>query len=320
MATYSEVQRTHARPSLESADRTDRIPNIVAWTVVAMYAFFTAGRSIAPDTFGGLGLIPTIFLPVVFLVVHGVRSFGWRTTLVFGAIVLVVSNIFENLSIATGFPFGNYYYGDNLGPKLFDVPLLIGPAYLGMGYLSWTLGRLLVGRAKGALTGVSLIAVPAVASFLMVAWDLTFDPVASTIIGSWIWEQGGSYFGVPFGNFLGWFLTVFVIFTLFAAYLSRRAQASATSTTLSGQYWLQAVAFYVAAAIPALLRPLTESAAGAVTDPSGTVWQVTDINLAVALVALFTMVPFAVIAALRALDLAPAHASRPSVGLGQPLV
>jgi putative membrane protein len=278
---------------------------MVGWGLVAAYAFFSAGRSIAPDVFGALGLLPVVLLPVIFLAVHGVRTYGVRTTIAFAAITFVVSNAFENLSIATGFPFGNYFYGEALGPKLFDVPLLIGPAYLGMGYLSWTLARLLIGRTKGALRGASLIAVPLVASFLMVAWDLTFDPFASTVIGSWVWEDGGSYFGVPFGNFLGWFLTVFIFFTLFAAYLSRRPQATTSSTALSGQYWLQAVAFYVAGAIPAVLRPLTESAVGAVTDPAGTVWQSADIYLGVALVALFTMVPFAVIAALRALDLAP---------------
>jgi putative membrane protein len=308
MTTYSDVQQTDTGATLEIGDRTGRTWDIVAWGLVAAYAFLSAGRSIAPDVFEALGLLPVVLLPVVFLVVHGVRVYGIRTTLVFGAIVFVVSNAFENLSIATGFPFGNYYYGESLGPRLFDVPLLIGPAYVGMGYLSWTLARLLVGRTKGALTGTSLIAVPIVASFLMVAWDLTFDPVASTMIGSWVWEQGGSYFGVPFGNFLGWFLTVFIFLTLFASYLSRRAQAPTTSTSLSGQYWLQAVAFYAAAAIPALLRPLTDSAVGAVTDPAGTIWQGMDIYLGVALVALFTMVPFAVIAAIRALDLASADA------------
>ena len=178
-----------------------------------------------------------------------------------------------------------------------------------MGYLSWTLARLLLGKTNGAITGTSLIGVPLVASFLMVAWDLTFDPVASTINGAWIWEQGGAYFGVPFSNFLGWFLTVFIFFTLFAFYLSRRAPASASSGRLAGQYWLQAVALYAAAAIPALLGPLANSAVGAVTDPAGTVWQATDIYLGVALVAIFTMVAFAVIATLRALDLAPAEAS-----------
>jgi putative membrane protein len=275
----------------------------VAWGLIAIYAFLTVGRSIAPDAFGALGLLPVVLVPVLFLAVHGVRVYGVRTTLVFAAIVFFVSNVFENLSIATGFPFGNYHYGESLGPRLFDVPLLIGPAYLGMGYLSWTLARLLLGRTNGALTGASLVAVPIVASFLMVAWDLTFDPVASTVSGSWVWEQGGSYFGVPFGNFLGWFLTVWIFFTMFAAYVSRRPQASATSVSLSGQYWLQAVAFYLAASIPALLRPLTATAVGVVTDPAGTVWQGSDIYQGVALIALFTMVPFAVIAAIRALDL-----------------
>ena len=314
MTTYSDIQRTDTRATREIGDRTGRTWDIVAWGLVAMYAFLTAGRSIASDVFGALGLLPVVLLPVVFLIVHGVRAYGIRTTLVFGAIVFVVSNIFENLSIATGFPFGNYFYGESLGPKLFDVPLLIGPAYVGMGYLSWTLARLLVGRTKGALTGTSMIAVPIVASFLMVAWDLTFDPVASTMNGSWVWEQGGAYFGVPFGNFLGWFLTVFIFLTLFAAYLSRRPQAP-TSTPLSGQYWLQAVAFYAAAAIPALLRPLADSAVGAVTDPAGTVWQGMDIYLGVALGAIFTMVPFAVIAGLRALDLVPAEARGTDDGL-----
>jgi uncharacterized membrane protein len=322
MTTQSDVRQTEARPTREIGDRTGRTGrtlDILAWGLVAIYAFLTAGRSIAPQIFGAVWMIPTL-LPVVFLVVHGARTYGARSIVVFGAIVLVVSNFFENLSIATGFPFGNYYYSDFAGPKLLNVPLLIGPTYLGMGYLSWTLARLLLGRTHGALSGAHLIAVPLVASFLMVAWDLTFDPVASTINGFWIWEQGGAYFGVPFGNFLGWFLTVFIFFMLFAVYLSRRAQAPATSLGMSGRYWLQAVALYVAAAIPAILGPLTvaASAVGVVVDPAGTVWQGTDIYFGVALVAIFTMVPFAVIGALEALDLSPAVEARPTGRLREP--
>ena len=304
------VELPDTRPNLESAVRTGRTPDVAAWGLVAIYSFLTAGRTIAPDVFGPIWMIPTL-LPVVFLLVHGARTYGVRTTLVFAAIVLVVSNIFENLSIATGFPFGHYHYSEFAGPRLFDVPLLIGPAYLGMGYLSWTLARVLLGRTRGVLNGSSLIAVPIIASFLMVAWDLTFDPVASTINGFWVWEQGGSYFGVPFSNFLGWFLTVFIFFTLFAVYAARRAQAPAGADRLSGQYWLQAVALYVAAAIPALLGPLFHTTVGAVTDPAGAVWQATDIYLGVALVAIFTMVAFAVLGALRALDL-PVAESNPS--------
>jgi putative membrane protein len=28
---------------------------------------------------------------------------------------------------------------------------------------------------------------------------------------AWIWEQGGSYFGIPYRNFFGWVLTTFTV-------------------------------------------------------------------------------------------------------------
>ena len=105
MTSYSEVRPTDTRPDLGLSDRSGRTLDIAAWGLVAIYALLTAGRTIAPDVFGAVGL-SSILLLSVFLVVHGARVYGVRTALVFGAIVLVVSNVFENLSIATGFPFG----------------------------------------------------------------------------------------------------------------------------------------------------------------------------------------------------------------------
>jgi uncharacterized membrane protein len=317
MTTYDAVDRADSRPALEISHRTDRNLDIVSWGLVAVYTIITTGQSLAPGLFGPLWMLP-VLLPTVFLLVHGSRTYGIRTSLFFAVVVLLVSNFLENVSIATGFPFGNYYYSQFSGPRILNVPVLIGPAYLGMGYLSWTLARLLLGRTREALRGMSLITVPIVASFLMVAWDLTFDPVNSTINGFWIWEQGGAYFGVPFSNYVGWFLTVFVFFAVFAVYLSRRSHESAGSARQSGQYWLQAVALYAAAAIPALLGPLTHAALGTVVDPSGVAWQTTDIYLTVALAASFTMVPFAVIGALKAIDLSLAEAPRAYERLRQP--
>src|SRR5882757_7108007 len=170
----------------------------VTWTIVVLY--------VAASFLRPAGLIPanlnaplSALLPMAFAVIHGSRQYGWRGMQAFAVICLVVSNAFENVSILTGFPFGHYHYSDNLGPKLFLVPLLIGPAYLGMGYLSWTLARLILGGPK---LGVDrLFALPVLASFVMVSWDLTFDPAASTIAGSWVWQDGGEYFGVPVSNF-----------------------------------------------------------------------------------------------------------------------
>src|SRR6478752_6432934 len=75
-----------------------------------------------------------------FTFVHGAMRYGGKGIAAFAIICLVVSNLLENIGVATGFPFGPYHYTDVLGPKLFLVPILIGPAYFGTGYLSWMLG------------------------------------------------------------------------------------------------------------------------------------------------------------------------------------
>ena len=104
------------------------------------------------------------------------------------------------MSILTGFPFGHYVYTDKFGPKLWLVPLLIMPAYFSMGYIAWTIGHILLDRFDDRLAGAEVVLVPALASFVMVMWDLCIDPGSSTIAGAWIWRDGGSYFGVEHGR------------------------------------------------------------------------------------------------------------------------
>src|SRR5258708_24622281 len=108
--------------------------NTLSWTLVAVFIIVTLMWRLVPGALPPLIAIALItLLPFVFVFVHGSVTSGFRDMLVFAAITLVVSNIFENMSILTGFPFGHYYYTDGLGPKLFLVPILIGPAYLGTG-------------------------------------------------------------------------------------------------------------------------------------------------------------------------------------------
>ena len=81
-----------------------------------------------------------LVLLVSFALLHATLRYGAKGAAAFAVICLVVSNVFENVGVATGFPFGSYFYTDALGPKLLYVPLLIGPAYLGVGYLAWAMG------------------------------------------------------------------------------------------------------------------------------------------------------------------------------------
>ena len=231
-----------------------------------------------------------LLVSVAFALIHGVVRYGWRGIAAFIVICLVVSNILENTSILTGFPFGHYHYTDSLGPKLFLVPLLIGPAYFANGYLAWVLGNVLIGDVRRGATAFTTFAVPFFASFLMVMWDLTFDPRASTIQHMWIWEQGGGYFGVPLTNYLGWFFTVYVFLQLFALVVRFRESGNRTMGTLPRSHYAQAVVMYAIVGLTPVLTFLVGATNSSVTDAAGVVWQTRGIAEAAATVSIYTMI------------------------------
>lgn len=223
---------------------------------------------------------------MTFALVDGARSYGLRTILVFAVICTVVGNVIENIGVTTGFPFGRYWFVELMGPKLFHVPLLLGLAYIGMAYVSWTVARLILGHARGPLSGSRIFALSMVAAVVMTAWDLAQDPVWSTVLHGWIWRDGGSWFGVPVSNYLGWLGAMFTIFVIFAIYLSRRP-----APTHSSQYsdWLPALIFYSFCAAGNVLQATSRGLPEVVRDPTGKQWKISDILLASALVSIFLM-------------------------------
>ena len=226
----------------------------------------------------------TILLSFAF--VHGAMHYGTRGIVAFAVICLVVSNLIENLGVATGFPFGPYHYTDALGPKLGYVPLMIGPAYLGVGYLSWVLGGILIGDVRRQSDGWQVVATPLVGAFIMVMWDLAMDPMASTLAQWWIWHKGGGYFGVPLQNYLGWYLTVFAFMLIFALYL--RAYGPEQTAPQPKSYYLQAIAMYAVVALDFVASYMVKGSEH-VTDATGMSWRSGDIYETSALVALLTM-------------------------------
>jgi uncharacterized membrane protein len=271
--------------------------NLVLWALIVLYAVARVLQIFSGKVPMLVIIALHIFPPIVFALIHGVMLYRPRDILIFSTLCLVIGNSFENLSILTGFPFGRYYFTDVMGPKLFHVPILLGLAYLGMGYLSWTLGRVILGGMRSPLTGPRVVTLPLVAGFIMVAWDLSMDPVWSTVEHAWIWLHGGAYFGVPVTNFLGWYLTVYVIYQLFALYLRG---VPTRSDPLSPRYWQLAVVFYGISAAGNILLAIPEAIPGTgisiVSDPTGAQWKVSDITGVCALVSIFTMGAFALLA------------------------
>jgi len=233
---------------------------------------------------------------LIFALIHGAMFYGLRGILIYFAICVVVGNLFENLSVTTGFPFGRYYFTDAMGPKLFHVPILVGLAYVGMGYLSWTLGRVILRDLRSPLAGARTITLPLVAAFIMVAWDFANDPVWATIDRLWVWQNGGAYFGVPLTNFVGLYFVYYLIHQLFAIYLRGR---SPRARPLPAGYWRWAIIFYGLCAAEGAIFVLSKRTSAVVFDATGTPWNTNAITGACALVRIFVMGAFAALAWLR---------------------
>jgi len=271
----------------------------ITLALCGLLAVYVAARilEVFPGRLTGLAVIALhVLAPAIFAALHGGIVYRIRGIVTFFAISLIVGNIFENLGVVIGFPFGRYYFTDLMGPKLFHVPILLGLAYVGMGYLSWVLALVILGGAERPLSGSRVMTLPLVASFIMVAWDLSQDPIWSTILHGWVWVNGGAYFGVPVGNFLGWFLDVYVIYQMWALYLRGR---SVTRNRLAPGYWKLAVLFYAAVAAGNVLQILPRFGPSVVSDPTGVQWRVSDITGTCALVSIFVMGAFAVLAWVR---------------------
>lgn len=279
--------------------KVGQLTGIAMWVLLSVYAVARVFQ-VLPGRLPMMAVVALHVLPLlVFALIHGVMSYRMHGILIFFAMCLVVGNVFENLGVATGFPFGRYYFTDAMGPKLFQVPILLGLAYVGMGYLSWTLGRVILGYLRTPLVGAQVITLPLVASFIMVAWDFANDPVWANINRLWVWQHGGAYFGVPLTNFVGWYFVVYLIYQSFAIYLRER---SANDNPMPSGYWRWAVIFYALAAAGNIIIVLPKPTPAVVFDPTGTSWNVSGITGACALVSSFAMGAFTLIAWVRLLD------------------
>lgn len=108
----------------------------------------------------------------------------------------------ELMGTGTGLPFGEYRYTDGLGVKWFDhVPALIPLSWFFMALPSYAIARRLGPPGQGALGRVLL------ASLLLLSWDLALDPAMSYATSYWVWGQDGPYYGMPWLNLFGWYVT-----------------------------------------------------------------------------------------------------------------
>jgi putative membrane protein len=145
------------------------------------------------------GWFATLFLFVAGLIVLlGARDL--RAAAALGWVALIGFAV-EVAGVRFGVPFGEYAYTGVLQPQLLGVPVALAPAWMTLvAFACDAVGRLRLGLWPAAI----------LAALLTTATDLVIDPLAANQLGYWTWAREGSYYGIPFTNFVGWFVTALI--------------------------------------------------------------------------------------------------------------
>lgn len=108
------------------------------------------------------------------------------------ALAFIIGFGAEVIGVQTGLLFGEYAYGENLGYKLFGVPLMIGINWVVLGLLARDVSSLVIKNKMFRIV---------VSALIMVAFDVVIEPVAPKFD---YWTFAG---GLPtWKNYLGWFI------------------------------------------------------------------------------------------------------------------
>lgn len=280
---------------MSTSDRTRKITTAILWSSLAVYAIARVCQVHADRLPLLLVVLLHVIPPASLALTHGAILYGRSGILAFSAFCLGTGAFFESLSLRTGFPFGHYHFTDVMGPKLFGLPFLLVFAYLGIGYCAWILALLILKVQGRPLLGTDVVATPVLASFIMLAWDLSMEPQWATVDRAWIWRDGGRFFGVPVSNFLGWYLTAYLFFQFFALYLRGRPAVS----VVADRFWRMPIAMYAICALGNLLiRPLSTTPVIA-ADAAGQLWRTADIRAVCTMISVLVMMPFAMLAWLK---------------------
>jgi len=262
---------------------SNRKTNITLWILFLVLIATAVGQAFFPKYEGNLQVIELIQLifAVTFAFVHGSVRYGRKGMLFFFIATECVMFGMENFSILTGFPYGHYHYvPGKFMPFIGAVPLSTGLAYFAYGYIAWHVANTLLRRADTRLQSVyNVILLPITASVVMSWWSFVTEPISSTVQNKWIWENSGSYNGVPITNFFGWMLALYLVYQAFSLYLRKKHPRS---TAPKASFWLFPTLFYLSYAL-AVIAASVSVKSEFIRDAVGKSWDVKSIYATAAL-------------------------------------
>jgi putative membrane protein len=165
----------------------------VFW-IVLLAIFYTVGIvGISSEKFREL-IVPlsSAHLFLTFLVLYFSRFGKKYLFLLYVFLLFFIGLLVEIIGTKTGLLFGNYYYGETLGGKLFGVPIIIGINWATLVVCSSTI----VNKLK-----IKLWPKVFLAAILMTSMDFLIEPVAIKL-DYWQWKSDV----IPIYNYACWFV------------------------------------------------------------------------------------------------------------------
>jgi len=171
--------------------------------LIAFYIVGIIGLSIpfSRDIFTKLTPFALLLNFILLLIYHD-NKFNFKYLTAF-LLVYILGLSVEIAGVETGIIFGEYHYGDGLGIKIAEVPLMIGVNWLLLVYLSFGIFHFIRNKFLKIL----------IAALTMVFYDFFVEQVAD-FMDMWYWEKAN----VPLENYFAWFVISIIMLAIFSVF------------------------------------------------------------------------------------------------------
>lgn len=205
MASVDLPARARVEARLEDVVADNRFTIAVVFPTIGVVTLLASAEGLLPP--------PLSFNPVLLLVgvavmrlplVAGLAPLVTRKAAAGLAVLCGYTYAVELVAVRTGYPYGAFEYGVDLGPMVAGIPAALPLFFVPLVVNAYLLTLLLFGDAARR----ALVRVPVVV-LAVVGMDLVLDP-AAVAVGFWAYDAGGPYYGVPWLNYAGWMLSAVV--------------------------------------------------------------------------------------------------------------
>ena len=197
----------------------------IQFSIFIIWLFAISGiigvSSSAQDWF--LSLTPLNLLLSLAMVLLHIKKYDYKVIIGL-AIPFILGFIAEGLGVNFGLIFGTYNYGENLGYKVFGVPLMI--------CVNWTLLTAITADVAKYFSK-NIIMSALIGSVFMTGLDLILE-VSAPRFDFWEFENGE----IPIQNYLGWLVTAFI------SHLGYQAFKVRTNKVISWHVLLSIIVFF----------------------------------------------------------------------------